>query len=44
MRALAHRSAGAQRLPIVEYLVTASALELGAAVIHYEQATTRLLT
>lgn len=37
MRALAHRSAGSQRLPIVDYLVAASALELGAAVIHYDQ-------
>jgi predicted nucleic acid-binding protein len=37
MRALAHRSAGAQRLPIVDYLVAAAALELGAAVIHYDQ-------
>jgi predicted nucleic acid-binding protein len=37
MRALAHRSAGAQRLPIVDYLVASAALELGAAVIHYDQ-------
>lgn len=37
MRALAHRSAGAQRLPIVDYLVAAAALELGASVIHYDQ-------
>lgn len=37
MRALAHRSAGAQRLPIVDYLVAASAQELGAAVIHYDR-------
>lgn len=37
MRTLAHRSAGAQRLPIVDYLVAAAALELGAAVIHYDQ-------
>lgn len=36
MRALSHRSAGAQRLPIVDYLVAASAQELGAAVIHYD--------
>jgi predicted nucleic acid-binding protein len=36
MRALAHRSAGAQRLPIVDYLVAAAAVELGAAVIHYD--------
>lgn len=37
MRTLAHRSAGAQRLPVVDYLVAAAALELGAAVIHYDQ-------
>lgn len=37
MRALAHRSAGGQRLPIVDYLVAASAQELGAAVIHYDR-------
>jgi predicted nucleic acid-binding protein len=36
MRALAHRSAGSQRLPIVDYLVAAAAQELGAAVIHYD--------
>jgi predicted nucleic acid-binding protein len=37
MRTLAHRSAGAQRLPIVDYLVAASAQELGTAVIHYDR-------
>lgn len=37
MRALAHRSARAQRLPIVDYLVAAAAQELGAAVIHYDR-------
>ena len=37
MRGLAHRSAGAQRLPLVDYLVAAAALELGAAVIHYDR-------
>lgn len=37
MRALAHRSAGAQRMPIVDYLVAAAAQELGAAVIHYDR-------
>ena len=37
MRALAHRSAGAQRLPIVDYLVAAAAQELSAAVIHYDR-------
>jgi len=36
MRTLAHRSAGAQRLPLVDYLVAAAAQELGAAVIHYD--------
>ena len=37
MQALAHRSAGAQRLPIVDYLVAAAAQELGAAVVHYDR-------
>ena len=37
MRALAHRSAGAQRLPIVDYLVGAAAQETGAAVLHYDR-------
>lgn len=37
MRALAHRSAGAQHLPIVDYLVAASAQQLGAAVLHYDR-------
>jgi predicted nucleic acid-binding protein len=36
MRALAHRSSGAQRMPIVDYLIAAAAQELGAAVIHYD--------
>jgi predicted nucleic acid-binding protein len=36
MRALAHRSSGTQRMPIVDYLVAAAAQELGAAVIHYD--------
>lgn len=36
MRALAHRSAGAQRIPIVDYMVAAAAQELGSAVIHYD--------
>jgi predicted nucleic acid-binding protein len=36
MRALAHRSAGAQRLPVVDYLVAAAAQEIGAAVLHYD--------
>jgi len=37
MRSLAHRSGGAQRLPVVDYLVAAAAQELGAAVIHYDR-------
>jgi len=37
MRQLAHESAGAQRLPVVDYLVAASAQEIGAAVIHYDR-------
>jgi predicted nucleic acid-binding protein len=36
MRALAHRSSGAQRLPIVDYLVAAAAQETGSAVLHYD--------
>jgi predicted nucleic acid-binding protein len=42
MRALSHRSAGAQRIPIVDYLVAASAQELGAAVIHFDRDYDRL--
>jgi predicted nucleic acid-binding protein len=37
MRQLAHRSAGAQRIPTVDYLVAAAAQELGAAVLHYDR-------
>jgi len=37
MRALAHRSAAAQRLPIVDYLIAAAAQEIGAAVLHYDR-------
>ena len=37
MRTLAHRSAGAQRIPIVDYLIAAAAQEMGAAVIHYDR-------
>lgn len=37
MRALANRSAGAQRLPVVDYFVAAAAQELGAAVLHYDR-------
>ena len=36
MRTLAHRSAGSQRIPIVDYLLAAAAQETGAAVIHYD--------
>jgi hypothetical protein len=36
MRTLAHRSSGAQRIPIVDYLVAAAAQETGAAVLHYD--------
>ena len=36
MRTLAHHSAGAQRIPIVDYLVAAAAQETGAAVLHYD--------
>ena len=36
MRALAHRSAGAQRIPIVDCMVAATAQELGSAVLHYD--------
>jgi predicted nucleic acid-binding protein len=35
MGALAQRSAGAHRVPIVDYLIAASAQESGSAVIHY---------
>jgi predicted nucleic acid-binding protein len=37
MRTLAHRSAGAQRMPVVDYLIAAAAQESGAAVIHYDR-------
>jgi predicted nucleic acid-binding protein len=36
MGMLAHRAAGAQRLPLVDYLVAAAAQETGAAVLHYD--------
>lgn len=36
MRALAHRSSGAQRIPVLDYLVAAAAQEAAAAVIHYD--------
>jgi hypothetical protein len=37
MRALAHRSAGAQRMPLIDYLVAAAAQESGGAVLHYDR-------
>jgi len=36
MRALAHRSSGAHRIPIVDYLVAAGAQEVNATVLHYD--------
>jgi len=36
MRTLAHHSHGAHRIPIVDYLVAATAQEAGAAVLHYD--------
>jgi predicted nucleic acid-binding protein len=36
MRTLAHRSAGAQRIPVVDYLIAAAAQQSGAAVLHYD--------
>jgi predicted nucleic acid-binding protein len=37
MRTLSHRSAGAQRIPIADYLLAAAAQELGGAVLHYDR-------
>lgn len=37
MRTLAHRSAGAQRLPVIDYLIAAAAQEIGGAVLHYDR-------
>jgi hypothetical protein len=37
MRTLAHRSAGAQRIPVVDYLIAAAAQDTGAAVLHYDR-------
>jgi predicted nucleic acid-binding protein len=37
MGTLANRSAGAHRVPIVDYLIAASAQESAAAVIHYDR-------
>ena len=36
MRTFAHRSDGAQRIPIVDYFTAAAAQETGAAVLHYD--------
>jgi predicted nucleic acid-binding protein len=36
MRALAHRSAGAHRVPLTDYLTAGAAQETGAAVLHYD--------
>jgi predicted nucleic acid-binding protein len=36
MRALAHRTAGAQRLPLVDYLLAAAAQHTASAVLHYD--------
>jgi len=36
MRTLAHRSAGAQRIPVVDYLIAAAAEQSGGAVLHYD--------
>jgi predicted nucleic acid-binding protein len=36
MQAMAHRSAGAHRIPIADYLTAAAAQETGAAVLHYD--------
>ncbi|MHB1809853.1 MAG: PIN domain-containing protein [Solirubrobacteraceae bacterium] len=36
MRQLAQRSHGAHRLPVVDYLLAATAEEVGAAVLHYD--------
>lgn len=37
MRQLAQRSHGAHRLPIVDYLLAATAEQIGAAVLHYDR-------
>jgi predicted nucleic acid-binding protein len=36
MRTLAHRTAGAQRLPLVDYLLAAAAQHTGSAMLHYD--------
>jgi hypothetical protein len=37
MRLLAQRAHGAHRLPIVDYLLAATAEQIGAAVLHYDR-------
>lgn len=37
MGRLAHRSSGAQRIPIADYLIAAAAQEIAAAVLHYDR-------
>lgn len=37
MRQLAQRSHGAHRLPVVDYLLAATAEHVGAAVLHYDR-------
>jgi predicted nucleic acid-binding protein len=36
MRTMAHRTAGAQRLPLVDYLLAAAAQHTASAVLHYD--------
>lgn len=42
MRDLSGRSAGAHRIPVVDYFVAATAQELGGAVLHYDHDFDRL--
>jgi predicted nucleic acid-binding protein len=37
MQSLSRRSAGSHRLPVVDYLLAATAEDLGAAVLHYDR-------
>lgn len=37
MAVLAHRSAGAHRIPVVDYLAAAAAQEIGGGVLHYDR-------
>lgn len=37
MRKLAHRSHGSHRLPVIDYLLAATAQESSAAVLHYDR-------